>query len=196
MAKILEYLRAPIIAFSTQKDFEYWLTDNCTKSSGIWLQLYKKNSCIPSITYPEAVESALCFGWIDSQVKKYDEKSYLQKFTPRKAKSPWSQINKEKVKKLIREKRIRPEGMRQIEIAKRNGEWDRAYESPTTMKAPQDFLDALSKNKAAKTFFDILNRTNQYYFLYWITSAKRDETRQKRILESIKMLEKKEKKNP
>jgi uncharacterized protein YdeI (YjbR/CyaY-like superfamily) len=179
----------PMLEFKDQKAFEAWVAKYHHDSPGIWLQLYKKASGIPSITYTEAVEVSLCYGWIDSQVKSLDEKSYVQKFTPRKSRSPWSEINKGHVARLIKEDRMQAAGLAAIEQAKQNGQWDTAYASPTNTVPSPEFQKALDTNAKAKEFFETLSKTQKFYFVYWITSAKRPETKENRIKGSIEMLE-------
>jgi uncharacterized protein YdeI (YjbR/CyaY-like superfamily) len=185
----------PMLEFKDQQAFEVWITKHHPESHGVWIRMYKKASGIPSITYAEAVEVALCYGWIDSQMKSYDESSYIQKFTPRKSKSPWSEINKGHVARLIKEGRMREPGLAAIEIAKQNGQWDSAYASPSNTVPSPEFQQALNVNKKAKEFFKTLSKTQQFYFIYWINGAKRSETKEKRIKESIGMLERREKRN-
>jgi uncharacterized protein YdeI (YjbR/CyaY-like superfamily) len=182
-----------IKSFKTQQDFRKWLTKNHDTSEGLWLRFYKKASGIKSINYQEALEEALCFGWIDSQVKGFDEKSYIQKFTPRRSKSQWSKINRQKVLKLIKENKMMPAGLKQILMAKKDGRWAKAYGSPATMKAPLDFLKALKKNKKAWEFYKTLNKSNVFAVSYQLHSAKKEETRIRRIQKFISMFAKGEK---
>jgi len=162
--------------------------DNHKTSQGIWVRFFKKMFNVPSVTYDEAVEAGLCYGWIDSQVKKYDEQSYLQKFTPRRSKSIWSKINREKVERLIAEGKMRPAGLAQMQSAKEDGRWDKAYDSPSTMTIPEDFLHLLAQNKKAKSFYESLNRTNMYAIAWRIQTAKKPETRARRIQKILEML--------
>jgi uncharacterized protein YdeI (YjbR/CyaY-like superfamily) len=190
------YLDLPMLPFPDQKSFEKWLRKNHIETPAVWLKLYKKASGIPSITYDEAVEVALCYGWIDSQMKSLDAKSYIQKFTPRKSRSPWSAINKGHVARLIQEGRMQPAGLAVIEVAKENGQWDSAYASPTTIVPPPEFIKALKANKKAYEFFETLSKTQKFYFLYRIVTAKRPETKEKRMNEAIEKLDRGEKMNP
>ncbi len=182
-----------IISFSSADKLERWWEKNHGKSNGIWIKFYKKSSGIKTVTYPEAVDLALCFGWIDSQLKSLDEKAYLQKFTPRRSKSVWSKINTAKIEKLIAEKKMRPAGLKVVEEAKQDGRWANAYHSPSTAKMPRDFLLALNKNKKAKQFFKTLKKANTYAIFFRIQSAKKSETRKNRIKDLVKMLAKSQK---
>ena len=150
-----------VVYFISQKEFETWLDQNDTVTEGIWIRFYKKDSGIDTLIYKEALDVALCYGWIDGQVKKYDEFSYLQKFTPRRSKSMWSKRNQEHVTRLEKENRMRPSGLKEVENAKKDGRWDRAYDSPGNMTVPDDFILELSKNKKAFEFFESLNKTKK-----------------------------------
>jgi uncharacterized protein YdeI (YjbR/CyaY-like superfamily) len=142
-----------ILPFASQSKFADWLAKNHDKSTGVWMKLAKKDSGISSVTYMEAIDIALCYGWIDGQSKKFDEKYYLQKFTPRRPKSIWSKINVEKVERLIKSGQMQPAGLKAIEAAKADGRWAQAYDSPKNMSVPEDFQKALDKNKKAKAVF-------------------------------------------
>ena len=142
------------------------------------------------MTYEEALGVALCYGWIDGQKKGFDDQYWLQKFTPRGAKSIWSKINTEKAEKLIASGEMRPAGLKAIEAAKQDGRWDAAYESQKNISVPEDFQSALEKNKKAKAFFATLNSANRYSFLFRLQTAKKAETRKKRIRQFVEMLEK------
>ena len=183
----------PILTFKTAKEWDKWMAKNYASSKGIWLRFYKKASGIPSLTYPEAVEVSLCYGWIDGQANKYDENSYLQRFTPRRPKSIWAKKNIERVTRLIASGKMKPSGLKEIEAAKADGRWEMAYDSPATMEIPNDFLKELSKNPKAKTFFGTLNKTNTYAIAWRLQTAKKPETRQKRMKAIIDMLSKKQK---
>lgn len=182
----------PIKAFSSQHDWAAWLATHHT-DKGVWLRLYKKNSGIPSVSYEEAVEEALCYGWIDGQGKRYDDQSYLQKFVPRGPKSIWSKINTQRVERLAHAGRMKPAGLAAVEAAKKDGRWERAYDSPTTMEIPADFISALNQNPAAKAFFDTLNKTNRYAIAWHLQTAKKPETRATRFSKLLTMLEQGEK---
>ena len=183
----------PIILIENQPDFEDWLKNNAVSSAGVWLRFAKKGSGVASVTYDEAVESALCYGWIDSQAKSYDDKTWIQKFTPRGKRSIWSKINTEKAEALIAAGRMTPAGMKAIETAKQNGNWDKAYAPQSAASPPEDFLSALEQNAGAKAFFDTLNSQNRFAILFRIQNAKKPETRANRIQQFIAMLEKGEK---
>ena len=179
--------------FASAKAFETWLIKNFNKSNGIWLMLAKKKADKPTVTYAEALDIALCYGWIDSQKNKYDEHYSLQKFGPRTANSIWSKKNIEHTERLIKEGRMQPAGLKAIEAAKANGRWEAAYDAQSTMTIPEDFLKALNTNKKAAAFFKTLNRTNLFSIAFLLQTAKKEETKQKRIKTIIEMLEREEK---
>ena len=181
------------LSFPTQRTFRTWLTKNHDSCDGIWLQIYKKTSDTKSITYAEALDEALCFGWIDGQKKPYDEESWLQKFTPRRTRSGWSKVNTEHAERLTKEKKMTAAGLKQIEAAKADGRWTAAYDSFSKATIPEDFLAALSKNKKALAFFETLNKTNRFSITYRLQTAKREETRLKRIKDIVAMLTRGEK---
>ena len=183
----------PTLPFATKNKWADWLARHHGKSGGAWLKLAKKDSGIPSVTYGEALEVALCYGWIDGQKKGFDDKYWLQKFTPRGTKSIWSKINTVKAEKLIASGEMKPSGLKAIEAAKQDGRWDAAYESQKNISIPEDFQVALDKNKTAKAFFATLKSAERYSFLFRIQTAKKPETRQKRIQQFVEMLEKHEK---
>lgn len=183
----------PIIPFASGEEWEAWLEKNNNTAPGIWMQFYKKGSGKATISWADAVPVALCFGWIDSQAKKYDDSSYLQKFTPRGPKSMWSKINTEHVERLIKEGKMRSPGLAAVEAAKADGRWAKAYASPKNMTVPDDFLKLLNKNKKAKTFFETLNKTNTYAIAFQLHNAKKQETRERRMQKFLLMLEKGEK---
>ena len=186
----------PIMLFATQQDWDAWLTEHCTETAGLWLKLAKKKAAITSISYAEAVESALCYGWIDGQTASFDEQCWLQKFTPRRPKSIWSKINCEKAIALIAADKMQPEGLRQVELAKADGRWERAYDGASKITIPDDFQSELDKNPQALTFFGTLNSTNRYAILFRIQTAQKPETRAARIQKFIEMLVRQEKIHP
>ncbi|HZS09660.1 MAG TPA: YdeI/OmpD-associated family protein [Blastocatellia bacterium] len=186
----------PVILFRRQKDWAVWLDKNHARSSGLWLRLAKKASGVESVSYAEALEVALCYGWIDGLKKSYDETSWLQKFTPRGARSMWSKINREKAEELIKSGRMKPAGLKAIENARQNRRWETAYDSYRTATVPDDFQAELDRNRRAKAFFATLDRTNRYAVLFRIQTARNAETRAKRIEQFILMLEKHEKLHP
>jgi len=182
-----------ILSFVTQDHFESWMEENNTLTEGIWVRFYKKDSVTRSINYDEALDIALCYGWIDGLVKKFDELSYIRKFTPRRSKSMWSNRNKEHVSRLEKENRMKPSGIREVEKAKNDGRWEKAYDSPGKMIVPDDFILELSKNKKAFEFYETLNKTNKYAIGWRLQTAKNIETRDKRIKEILNMMDNGEK---
>lgn len=183
----------PILPFESKKEWADWLAKQHDKSTGVWLKLAKKATGIPSVTYAEALDVALCYGWIDGQKGSFDDKYWLQKFTSRGPKSIWSKINTEKVERLIAGGEMKSAGLKAIEAAKKDGRWDAAYASQKNISMPEDFQAALNKNKKAQAFFDTLKSSDRYSFLFRIQTAKKAETRAKRIQQFIEMLEKNEK---
>jgi uncharacterized protein YdeI (YjbR/CyaY-like superfamily) len=182
-----------IIFFTDVKKWNNWLSKNHNKVEGIWLRFFKKDSGVKTITYNLALEEALCFGWIDGQVKKYDDKSWIQKFTPRRSKSMWSKRNVERAEQLINLKRMQPAGIMEINKAKDDGRWKSAYDSPSKMTIPDDFQKQLSENKKASKFFETLNRINKYSIAWRLQTATKPEIRQKRMSQILEMLSKNEK---
>jgi len=183
----------PIIVFDSQDTWTQWLEENHTESQGLWLKIAKKESGHSSVSYAEALNVALCFGWIDGQKGKFDDAYWLQKFTPRRAKSIWSQVNREKVDGLIAEGKMREAGLKEIERAKADGRWEAAYAPQSKITIPDEFQAALDQNPTAQTFFNGLNSANRYAILFQITTAKKAETRQRRIEKLITMLNAQEK---
>lgn len=174
--------------FRSAREWESWLERNHDKAPGLWVKLAKKGSGIPTVTYEEAVEVALCYGWIDGLVKGVDSDYYVQRFTPRRAKSKWSKINRTKATALIDAGRMKPAGLAQVEAAKADGRWAAAYDSPGTIAVPDDLQAALDAHPAAKDFFAQLDSQNRYYVLYGIHDAKRPETRARRIANFVAKL--------
>src|ERR1044071_2922854 len=166
----------PLLPFESKKKWADWLTKQHNKSAGVWLKLAKRDSGILSITYEEALEVALCYGWIDGQKKGFDDKYWLQKFTPRGPKSIWSKINTEKAERLIADGQMKPSGLQAIEAAKLDGRWAAAYASQKNISIPQDFQVALDKNTKAKAFFSTLKSAERYSFLFRIQNTKKPET--------------------
>ena len=148
----------PIMSFETQQGWEEWLKEHHAETKGIWLKIAKKEASTPSVSYAEALDSALCYGWIDGQKAAFDDKYWLQKFTPRKTKSIWSKVNCNKADALIAEGKMQPAGLRQVELAKSDGRWERAYESQSKITIPDDFQNALDNNPKAKDFLTQLSR--------------------------------------
>lgn len=178
----------PILSFETESEFEEWMKNHHGTLEGIWLKFAKKGTGITSINYEIALDVALCYGWIDGQSKKLDETFYLQKFTPRGKRSIWSKINRDNVARLIKEKKMKLSGLRQVDAAKEDGRWDAAYDSPKNMKVPEDFLKMLKKEKKAYDFFLTLNKTNTYAIAWRLQTAKKQETKDRRMKVLLEML--------
>src|SRR6266851_8053599 len=177
-----------VMSFATWQDWEAWLNEHHADTKGVWLKIAKKGTGISSVSYAEALDSALCYGWIDGQKASFDEQYWLQKFTPRGPKSMWSKINCDKVAALMAEGRMQPAGVRQVELAKADGRWDLAYDSQSKITIPEDFQSELDKNQEAQAFFKTLNSVNRYAILRRIQIAKNPETRSARIQKFIEML--------
>ncbi|HVR39257.1 MAG TPA: YdeI/OmpD-associated family protein [Thermoanaerobaculia bacterium] len=181
------------LTFKTAKAFETWLARNHAKSDGVWLRIAKKGSGETSVSHAEALDVALCYGWIDALRRSCDDAWFLQRFTPRTRKSIWSKINREKVLALIEAGRMKEAGLKEIERAKADGRWDRAYAGQRTAEVPPDLAAALKKNRAALAFFETLDSKNRYAVLFRIGNAKKEETRARRIATFVEMLAKGEK---
>jgi len=186
----------PIIPFASREAWEAWLEEQHAVSQGVWLKIAKKGSGIESVTFAEALDVVLCYGWIDSQADKFDGDYWLQRFTPRKPRSKWSQVNREKVTKLTEAGRMKPAGLREVERAKADGRWDAAYEPQSAATVPDDLRLELEKNEGAREFFEALNSTNRYAILYRIQDAKKPETRARRIAKYVEMLAERKKLYP
>lgn len=180
--------QAGAFRFATQHAFESWLRKNHASSDGAWLLIARPGAGEPTVTYSQAVEAALCFGWIDGQKKALDGQHWLQRFTPRRADSLWSKTNRAKAQALVESGRMQPSGMAQIERAKANGRWDTAYDSARTAAVPPDLQAALDAQPAARAFFARLNAANRYAVLWRVQTAKRPETRARRIDTLVAML--------
>ena len=178
--------------FKSKAEWHSWLEKNHEQTEGLWLHFGKKGTGAVTCTYDEALESALCFGWIDGQVRTHDEKTFVRKFTPRRARSIWSKVNRTKAERLIQEGQMRPAGLRAIERAKEGGEWDGAYDSSSKSTVPEDFQASLDKSKVATAFFAKLDRANRYAVLWRIQTARNTQARAKRISDLVAMLKKKE----
>jgi uncharacterized protein YdeI (YjbR/CyaY-like superfamily) len=178
----------PILFFKGPEDWEAWLEENHATAQGLWIQFAKKESGIKSLTYPEALDVALCFGWIDGQKASLDEKYWLQRFTPRRTRSKWSEVNCKKVAELIAQAKMRPAGLKEVESAKKDGRWTQAYKGQRDMSVPEDFAAVLAKEPKAAAFFAGLNSANRYAILYRIHDAKKPETRARRIQQFLQML--------
>jgi uncharacterized protein YdeI (YjbR/CyaY-like superfamily) len=186
----------PLQLFKSRKEWAAWLERFHRTRPGLWLRIAKKASGLRSVTYAEALEEALCWGWIDGQKRPENEATWLQKFGPRSERSIWSKINREKAEALIACGAMRAAGMEAIESAKRNGRWDAAYDSPGKSEVPPDFQAALEANARAAAFFETLNRANRYAVLFRIQTVKKAETRARKIEQFIAMLEREEKIHP
>jgi len=175
--------------FKTSADFRHWLEKHHADCDGIWLRISKKDSQETSVTYAEALDQALCYGWIDGQKKPFDKLSWLQKFTPRRPKSGWSKINTQHVERLIQAEAMTPAGMVAVEAAKADGRWEAAYASSRSATPPEDFLTELKNNTKAEAFFKTLNKANVYAIVYRLETAKKPETREKRMKTILAMME-------
>jgi len=186
----------PVLLFAGPAELEAWLEEHHESADGLWLKIAKKGAPEPSVTYAEALEVALCFGWIDSQKRGHDETHFLQRFTPRRPRGRWSKINREKAEALIEAGRMRPAGLAEVEAAKADGRWEAAYEGQGSAKVPPDLQRELDANPAAAEFFGSLDGANRYAILYRLDEAKRPETRERRLRKFVGMLERGEKIHP
>lgn len=186
----------PIISFPTPSAWSAWLESNHASSRGLWLKLAKKASGIASVTYPEAVDVALTWGWIDGLKRSFDDTSWIQKFTPRGAKSLWSKINREKALALIASGQMKPSGLAEVERAKLDGRWEAAYDAQSSATVPDDLAAAFAANPRAAAFFATLNAANRYAVLFRVQTAKKAETRARRIAQLVEMLGRQEKLHP
>jgi uncharacterized protein YdeI (YjbR/CyaY-like superfamily) len=178
----------PVVAFKSQQAWDAWLTSQSAQAKGLWLKLAKKASGITSVSKAEAIDTALCHGWIDGQLDSFDDNYWLIRFTPRQSTSKWSGKNRARALQLVELKRMQPAGLGEIERAKKDGRWDAAYAPQSTAQVPDDLRAALAKNKQAKSFFETLDSTNRYAILYRIHDAKKAETRMARIEKYVAML--------
>jgi uncharacterized protein YdeI (YjbR/CyaY-like superfamily) len=185
-----------ILFFEHQLAWEDWLSRNHSECRCVWLRFAKKRPKVRAMTYVEALESAICFGWIDGQKKAESDKAWLQKFTPRGKRSMWSKINCQKATKLLEGRRMKESGLKEMRRAQQDGRWERAYASPSNATVPEDFQSALDKSARAKAFFATLESRNRYAILYRIQTVKKAETRARKITEFIAMLERHEKIHP
>jgi uncharacterized protein YdeI (YjbR/CyaY-like superfamily) len=183
----------PILLFAAPAGLQAWLEENHADVDGVWLKIAKKGSGVESVTYAEALELALCFGWIDSQKRGFDERHFLQRFTPRRPRGKWSQINREKAEGLIAAGAMRPAGLAEVEAATADGRWEAAYAGQRTAEVPADLQRALDGNEAAQESFASLDSANRYAILYRLEDAKKPETRQRRLRKFVAMLERGEK---
>ena len=178
----------PVIAFSSRQAFDVWLTSQPADCRGLWLKIAKKSSGIASISRAEAVDSALCHGWIDGQLDSFDGDYWLIRFTPRQSASQWSEINRARAQELVALGRMRPAGVKEMERAKKDGRWDAAYAGQSKAQVPDDLARALAKSKKAKAFFETLDSKNRFSILYRVHSAKKPEARAARIEKFVAML--------
>ena len=176
------------VLFPSAAAWQDWLDSEHARSPGLWLKLAKKDAPEPTISYAEALDVALCFGWIDAQTRGLDNEYWLKRFTPRRPQSKWSKINTDKAEELIAFGRMRPAGLREVEKAKADGRWDAAYLGPRTITVPDDLAQALAANPAAANFFAAISSVNRYAILYRISTVKRPETRAKKISQYVEML--------
>jgi uncharacterized protein YdeI (YjbR/CyaY-like superfamily) len=183
----------PIRLFAGPDELEAWLEENGASCDGVWLKIAKKGAQQRSVSYAEALELALCFGWIDSQKRGFDEECFLQRFTPRRPRGRWSKINREKAETLIAAERMRPAGLAEVEAAKADGRWDAAYEGQRTATVPEDLQRELDASPAAAEFFAGLDSANRYAVIYRLNDAKKPETRERRLRKFVAMLERGEK---
>lgn len=185
-----------ILDFKTQRSWETWLNKNFGRSPGLWIRFFRKATGVKSVSYEEALEVALCHGWIDGLRKKETDQTYLQKFTPRAKRSTWSKINRDKALKLIDEGRMKAGGLAEIERAKQDGRWEAAYDSYRTATVPDELQTALNRNPEAKAFFETLDSRNRYAILFRIQTATKTETKASRIKQYVEMLARREKLHP
>jgi uncharacterized protein YdeI (YjbR/CyaY-like superfamily) len=178
----------PIIPFASPDAWEAWLEGQHATSEGLWFKFAKKGSGIETVTHDQALEIALCYGWIDGQARKFDKDYWLQRFTPRRPRSKWSKVNQQKATELIKRGEMKAAGLREVERAKADGRWDAAYDAPSTATVPEDLIRELEKNDTARVFFSELDGRNRYAILYQIQDAKRPETRARRIATYVAML--------
>ncbi|HEY8283944.1 MAG TPA: YdeI/OmpD-associated family protein [Chloroflexota bacterium] len=190
------FANLPVLLCASPREWEDWLNEHHGEQGGVWLKIAKKGVGIGSVSYSDALDSALCHGWIDGQKQSYDNTFWLQKFTPRRPKSLWSRVNTERATVLIESGKMMPGGLREVDAAKADGRWDAAYASQRMMAVPDDFQAELDRFPIAKEFFATLNAANRYAICYRIESAKKPETRRARIDTFIAMLVAKEKLHP
>jgi uncharacterized protein YdeI (YjbR/CyaY-like superfamily) len=180
--------RDPVMSFASRDEWEAWLADQHGSSPGVWLKFAKKGSDFETVSRADALETALCYGWIDGQADSLDDDHWLQRFTPRTTRSKWSRINRQKAMELIEAGAMKPAGLREVERAKADGRWDAAYEPPSTAAIPEDLERELAKNERAREFFATLDSRNRYAILYRIQDARKPETRARRIAKYVAML--------
>ena len=181
-------MTAPVVFFASREQWERWLDSHHGDQDGVWIKMAKKASGVASVAYPGVLEAALCYGWIDGLRRRHDDTWFLQKFTPRRARSRWSRINRDTATRLIEEGRMRPAGLREVERARADGRWDAAYESQRTIEVPDDLRRELDADARARETFDGLNSQNRYAILYRLHDAKRPETRARRLAQYVAAL--------
>jgi uncharacterized protein YdeI (YjbR/CyaY-like superfamily) len=181
-------LRDPVVAFESQAAWEDWLDEHHATADGVWVKMAKKATGIPTVTHAEALEVALCYGWIDGQRNRFDDQWFIQRFTPRRLRSKWSKINRAKAEQLIADGRMQPAGLREVERARADGRWDAAYDAPSGATVPDDLQRALDEDPSAGAFFATLDRQNRLAVIYQVQDAKRPETRARRIEKFVAML--------
>lgn len=186
----LKKVEPQIFTAKSAKEWGRWLGKNCARQEGVWLRMYKKDSGKKTITYAKALDEALCHGWIDGLRKSYDAESFIQKFTPRRKRSPWSKINTEHVERLTKSGKMKAGGLEAVAAAKQDGRWDAAYDSATTATVPEDFLRELSTCPGAAAFFKTLNRTNVYSIVWRLQTARKPEIRARRMKAICEMMAK------
>jgi uncharacterized protein YdeI (YjbR/CyaY-like superfamily) len=180
--------RDPVVSFASGEDFEAWLEEHGASSRGVWLKIAKKGALEASVSYADALEAALCFGWIDGQKGRLDDRHWLQRFSPRTPRSPWSKINREKAERLVEAGRMRPAGLAAVEEAKADGRWDAAYAGSRTATVPADLQRQLDEDPRAAAAFAALDARNRYAIIWRVDAAKRPETRARRISKYMAML--------
>jgi uncharacterized protein YdeI (YjbR/CyaY-like superfamily) len=178
-----------VLTFASDTEWEAWLEEHHATSDGVWVRIAKKGSGIPTVAYPEVLDTALCFGWIDGRREALDDRYFRQRFTPRRARSRWSQINRDKAEALIRSGRMRPAGLAEVQRAKADGRWEAAYGGQRAMTVPDDLQAELDARPEAAAFFAELSSQNRYAILYRLHDAKRPETRARRLAKFVAMLE-------
>ncbi|HWG76458.1 MAG TPA: YdeI/OmpD-associated family protein [Steroidobacteraceae bacterium] len=188
MARVISKRAAEHRHFRSAQQFRYWLAKEHARANGVLVQIFKKNSGVVSISYAEALDQALCFGWIDGQKLPLDAKSWVQKFTPRRPKSRWSKKNVEHADRLIRSGHMTPAGLKQVQAAREDGRWAAAYDSPANASVPAEFVEELERNHKAKQLYSSLNKANLYAISYRLQTAKRPETKHRRMKQIIDML--------
>jgi uncharacterized protein YdeI (YjbR/CyaY-like superfamily) len=182
----------PIEFFATREEWDLWLADNHGSAAGVWVKIAKKETGIDSVRYPEVLDTAIAYGWIDHIRRKLDDAHFLQRFTPRGPRSKWSKINRQKAEEMLRSGTMKPAGVREVEKAKADGRWAAAYDGQRTMQVPPDLQAELDADPGMQEFFDGLSSQNRYAFLYRLHDAKKPETRARRLAQFVEMLKKRE----